>query len=254
MLKLTKYEFIKSKFTLIIIGLILAVVEGYFLYSIIVKDSDATFLSAAFLFIFAMTCFFVIYIIAIKNYYDELSSKSSYLIFMTPTSSLSIILSKMLNVLIIGIILIATFAIVGIIDYQIATITYDGPKNFIEYIKYMLSAMDVDTALIIPILIAFILEFLINFYSIVTMMYLAITLSSTVLQDKRSKGIVSFILVILFSILIGMIEERLPTIYTFPANAYETVINILPTAIFEFFIMIGCIAGSATLLKKKVSL
>lgn len=254
MLKLTKYELIKSKMTLIIIALIFALLEGYFLYSIIIEDAEHTGASAGFLALFAMCCFFVVYVMAIVNYSKELSSKSSYLIFMTPNTPLSIILSKMLSVFIIGACIVAVIAIFATIDIQLVLSTYESTENILDFFKYFLESMEVDTVLLLPTILGYILEFLINFFAIVTMIYLAITLSSTVLQNKKGKGIVSFILVIVFALLMAKIEEQLPILYKYPDNAAQAVLNILPTAIFEFIIMVACIFGSAKLLEKKVSL
>ena len=254
MLKLTKYELIKSKMTLIIVALIFALLEGYFLYTIIVQDDYHSGMAASFLTMFALCCFFIVYIMAIVNYSYELSSKSSYLIFMTPNSTLSIILSKMLSILAIGIGVVATFTIFAILDIHLVFETYTETEDILDFFKHFLESMEIDTALLLPTIIGYILEFIINFFSIVTMIYLAITLSSTVLQNKRGKGIVSFVLVIVFAILMAKIENYLPKLYEYPDNTAEAVLNIVPTAIFEFIIMVACIFTTAKLLEKKVSL
>ena len=254
MLKLAKYEFIKSKMTLIIVALIFALLEGYFLYSIVVEDSFHSASGATMLAFYALCCFIVVYVMAIINYYKELSSKSSYLIFMTPNSALSIILSKMLSILVIGATIVVVFVIFAIIDLQLVYDTYSYTENVIDLITFIFDSMNVDTALLLPAIVGYVLEFLINFFSIVTMIYLAITISSTVLQNKRGKGIVSFILVIVFSFVLAVVEEALPELYSSPSNAIEVVLNVVPTAALEFVVMVACILGSARLLEKKVSL
>ncbi len=254
MLKLTKYEFIKSKLTLILTAIVFALLEGYFLYGIIIEDTEHTVVSMALLTFFSLSCVFVVYILAITNYSKELSSKSSYLIFMTPNTALNIILSKMLSSLIIGIGFIVVIGIVFFLDMHLFLVTYESTRNIIEFILTALESMDIDTSLILPTLIVYSLEFIINFFCIVTMIYFAITLSSTVLQNKRGKGLVSFILVIIFAVLLAKIEEYIPHIYDQPKDIAQAVISILPTVAFEFILMICCVFGTAQLLEKKVSL
>ncbi len=254
MLKLTKYELIKTKITLVIAALIFAIIEGYFLYTVIINDAYHSGYAMGMMILFVICSFFVLYILAIVNYSKELSSKSSYLIFMTPNSALNIVLSKMLSILLIGLGVVASFVVFGMLDVYIVCERYSETATLLDFIEAFLEGMDVDTTLLLPTLVGYVLEFLINFFSIVTMIYLAITLSSTVLQNRRGKGIVSFILVVVFAFIMGKIETYLPELYPYPDNAAETVLNILPTAIFEFFVIVGCVFATAKLLEKKVSL
>lgn len=254
MLKLTKYEFRKSRTTLIIMGLIFALLEGYFIFGIITKDVMHTGSSTFMLSLFSMCCYFIVYIMAITAYSKELSSKSSYLIFMTPNSSLSIILSKMLNILIIGAVMVLVITGFAMLDVHLFLNTYDSGKSFLDFMGSFLASMGINTALILPTIIAYLLEFLINFFAVITMIYFAITLSSTVLQNNKFKGFLSFALVVLFIFLMGKVTEIIPNIYERPSDAFELVINLLPTTAFELVVMICAIFGSATLLDKKVSL
>ncbi|MBP3339648.1 MAG: hypothetical protein J6L69_09625 [Lachnospiraceae bacterium] len=254
MLKLTKYEFIKSRLTLIISAIIFALFEGYYLYSIITESTKHTAISTALLTFFGIASIFIVYIMAIVTYSKELSSKSSYLIFMTPNTPLNIIFSKMLSILVIGIGFIIVIATIAVLDVHLFFETYESTQNIVDFFKSFLEAMEINTAMIIPTFIVYCIEFMINFFSIVTMIYFAITLSATVLQNKPFKGFVSFALVIIFSLLMAKIEEFIPHIYEYPTNLTQSVISIVPTMAFEFLVMLACIFGTAKLLEKKVSL
>lgn len=254
MLKLTKYELIKTRVPLGLVGALFAILEGYFLYGVLTDKSYHAGIAAGLLAIYSMTCFFIVFAMAINNYSKELASKSSYLIFMTPNSTFKIVLSKMLSTLLVGVVIVAIITILAVIDMSIMFDKFSSLNNWKKFFEYALENMGINTALLLPTIIGYIIEFLINFFSIVTMIYLAITLSSTLLQNSKFKGFLSFALVVLFTYLMIKAEEYLPVIYNDPANSAEIVLNLIPAAVFELFIMIGFTIGSAKLLEKKVSL
>ncbi len=254
MLKLTKYEFIKSKTTLIIIGLLFSIFEGYFIYGILTKNDEHTAISILMLTFFSLVCYFIVFVMAINNYSKELSSKSSYLIFMTPNSSLNIILSKILSTLIIGTVIVAVIGILAFIDISVMFDKYSSLNNWKDFFKNILDSMGVNTVMLIPTILGYIANFLISFFCVVTEIYFAITLSSTLLQNNKFKGFLSFTLVVLFTYLIIKVEGYFPIIYDNPTNSAEIVINLIPNTVFELCIMIASTIGCAKLLEKKVSL
>ncbi len=254
MLKLAKYEFIKSKNALIIIAVIFALFEGTFLYGIFSKDDAFTGGSIVLLSFYSVSCFFIVFALAIINYSKELNSKSSYLIFMTPNSPLKIIFSKILSTLIIGCAIVAVITILAVIDITIMFEEFSSLNRWKEFFEVIFKEMGVNTALLPPIIIGYIAEFIISFFSVVTLIYMAITLSSTVLQNSKFKGYLSFILIAAFIYIMVKVEGLLPIIHKYPQNSAEVVINLIPSTIFRLIIMTGSIIGSSTLLKKKVSL
>lgn len=254
MLKLTKYEFIKARVSLAIVALLFIIFEGYFIYGILADKDDHTAIAITILTLYSLICFFIVFTMAINNYSKELASKSSYLIFMTPNSTLKIVLSKMLSTLLIGATIVFVITVLATIDISIMFDKFSSLNNWTKLFENILENMGINTTLLIPTVIGYIIEFLINFFSIVTMIYLAITLSSTLLQNSRFKGFLSFGLVVLFTYLMLKAEEYLPVLYDNPANSAEIVLNLIPATIFELLIMIGCTIGCAKLLEKKVSL
>ena len=116
MLKLTKYEFRKNRTIFIIFAIGLILLQIYFMVSTYSGDDEHTIISSMMLFMYSMVCYFSVFMLAISSYSKELNSKSSYLIFMTPNSALKIILSKMLTILIIGLILLVLICVLGYFD------------------------------------------------------------------------------------------------------------------------------------------
>lgn len=254
MLKLTKYEFRKNRTTLLIIALGFLLLQAYFTGSIIVKNENHSAMSGTFLMLYSMVCFFAVFILAITNYSKELNSKSSYLIFMTPTSPLSIIFSKMLNILIIGTIILLVIMGLGFLDTKLLMDTYPEVGDFKELIEEIMKMIGIDITGFIIDLIYVIAIFLITFFTVVTMVYFSITLSATLLQNNRFRGFFSFTLFMIFTYVRGWISDKLPILYPDTIDYTEKMLNLIPSTLFEIAIMIASIVGCSILLEKKVSL
>ena len=97
------------------------------------------------------------------------------------------------------------------------------------------------------------LELMISFYFVVVLAYFAISLSSTVFQNKKFKWVVSSIIFIALYALIGYISFKLPTIGD-PTTLSEAFLAELPVLAFYLVCIIGGYVGSAVLLEKKISL
>lgn len=254
MLKLTKYEFRKNRSVLLIIAVGFLLLQGYFLVSLFLEKETHSGMSASLLTLYSVVCFFAVFILAITNYSKELNSKTSYLIFMTPTTPLSIIFSKLLNILIIGIIIVLVFFGIGMLDLKLLMDTYPEVGSFAAFIDEIFEVIGVDSTLFFTQVGFYIVSFLISFFSTVTLIYFAITLSATLLQNNRFRGFVSFILFIGFTILTGYISDKLPVLCASPANSWDIMLNLIPDTILELIVMIVSILGCSVLLEKKVSL
>ncbi|MCI8824311.1 MAG: hypothetical protein HFH63_00190 [Lachnospiraceae bacterium] len=254
MLKLTKYEFRKNRTLLIIFGIGLILLQVYFMVSTSSGDDEHTIISSMLLFTYLMVCYFSVFMLAISSYSKELNSKSSYLIFMTPNSALKIILSKMLTILIMGIVLLILVCTLGYFDISMILDAYPNVGTIAEFFDEMMYILGINTNQLIISIFASVLRFIISFFSIVTLAYLSITLSATLLQNNKLKGLVSFVIFIALSYLISFFSNMLPYPYSDPQNVLYVLISTLPVTIFNMVIMIASIIGCSILLEKKVSL
>ena len=242
MLKLTKYELRKNLLGIGIVAGIICVLQALFMFFCLTENINYTSLFGGLLIIAASVSYFIVFIFGVVTYYRELSSKSSYLIFMTPNSSLSIITSKLLYTLIIGIGISAIF--IGFGDLA------DALKNFSE----MLKIMGIDVVNIIINIVAGIISFLIAFFFLISLAYFAITLSSTALQNNKIKGFISVILFCVLAYATIKISSLLPELYKNPDSLSQALMSSLPATIFQLLMVVACTFGSAVLLDKKVSL
>ena len=244
MLKLTKYELRKNLLGIGIVAGIICVLQALFMFFCLTENINYTSLFGGLLIIAASVSYFIVFIFGVVTYYRELSSKSSYLIFMTPNSSLSIITSKLLYTLIIGIGISAIFIGFGVLDLA------DALKNFSE----MLKIMGIDVVNIIINIVAGIISFLIAFFFLISLAYFAITLSSTALQNNKIKGFISVILFCVLAYATIKISSLLPELYKNPDSLSQALMSSLPATIFQLLMVVACTFGSAVLLDKKVSL
>lgn len=254
MLKLTKYEFRKNRTLFIIFGIGLLLFQIYFMISTYSGNDEHTIISSTLLFTYLMVCYFSVFMLAISSYSKELNSKSSYLIFMTPNSALKIIFSKMFTILIIGIVLLILVCTLGYFDISMIFEAYPNVGTIAEFLDEMMSMFGINTNELIISIFTSVLEFIISFFSIVTLAYFSITLSATLLQNNKLKGFVSFVIFIVLSYLISFFSNMIPYLYSDPENVLYVLISTLPVTIFNMVIMIASIIGCSILLEKKVSL
>ena len=254
MLKLIKYELRKNVLSIGIVAGIICALQALFMGFCIAKNANYTAVFMVLLVIAASFSYFVVFIFGVVSYNKELGSKSSYLIFMTPNSSLSIIISKLLYTLIIGIGIAAIFIGFGALDIYMFCVNFGEYADMIKLYKEVFEALGFNISQIIINLIGMIISFLISFFFIITLSYFSITLSSTALQNKRIKGFISVVVFCLLSFVTMKIANLIPEIYSNPVTFSEELIASLPSNIFQLLVSVGCVFGSAVLLDKKVSL
>lgn len=240
MLKLTKYELRKNLLGIGIVAGIICVLQALFMFFCLTENINYTSLFGGLLIIAASVSYFIVFIFGVVTYYRELSSKSSYLIFMTPNSSLSIITSKLLYTLIIGIGISAIFIGFGVLDIFMMAGVFgdlaDALKNFSE----MLKIMGIDVVNIIINIVAGIISFLIAFFFLISLAYFAITLSSTALQNNKIKGFISVILFCVLAYATIKISSLLPKLYKNPDSLIQALMSSLPATIFQLLMVVAC--------------
>ena len=110
-----------------------------------------------------------------------------------------------------------------------------------------------DLATILTTVAAMGVEFLINFFTVVVVAYLAITLSATALQNKKFKGLVSFVLFLAIMAALEWGTSLLPT-----GEARDSLVRAMLSAWPRYAAYLGVMVGSfwlsAWLLEHKVSL
>lgn len=255
MLKLIKYEFRKNLYGMCAMLGLLVGVQLYFMYAYFIADNRNKAMGAAGgLFLAAIICFFMVFSLGIMTYSKELSSKTSYLVFMTPNKAGKIIGSKLIYTLIDGILIAALLLVLGLVDMNLLLKLFDEEVSMLEMILDMLHTFGFNMVSIAYNITSSFISFLILFFMVVTLAYLSITLTATVLQNRKIKGLISIVLFIAVLIGVTKLGSLMPTLFEEPESMFQASIHYLPEMAFYLVIMIGSIIGTAQLLERKVSL
>lgn len=256
MLRLTKYEIRKNITGIIILLAVLAALEVYFLVGVAINSQNHTAMAIGLLVLAATVSFFFVFIFGVASYSKELSSKTSYMTFMTPISSFSIIGSKLISTFLIGIFLAAVIISFALIDMALLNNVFPEIDALGQFIDGLFNHIGYSTGEVLLSALVLVLEMLIEFFGIISFAYLAITLSSTAFQNKKFKGIVS---VIAFVIIVWAVDKVgdliIPTVYSNGITSiYQAIVSIIPFMVYFAVAMVISLVASAKLLDKKVSL
>ena len=197
MLKLIKYEYRRNQASIVMMLSAILLLQAFFLYAVVRKDVNLVVPASVFLFIAASICVLGMLIYSVALYSRELGQKTSYLTFMTPNSSARILGSKLLSALILGIFYAVVLGTFGAWDFQLLARTFPEVQLGRIMMEQLLNQLaNTELATILTMIAAMGIEFLINFFTFVVVAYLAITLSATALQNKKFKGLVTFLIFI----------------------------------------------------------
>ena len=256
MLKMMKYEYRRGVFPLLVVITALAAAELLFLIGIFAEKDLLTGLGITFLVLGGWASFMFVLIYGVIIYSQDLKNKTGYMVFMTPISNYKIIGAKLLSILLTGATLVAFLGLLIVVDYNLLKSHNGGVAGVELVLDDILGTRGLSIGSVIANVAGFIVVALIQFYTMITIAYLAVSLSSTVLQNKKIKGVVSFILFVALYVLVSYIAYKLPNLgddMQAETMLYAMYKNI-PQLILYVVCMIGSYIGSAILLSKKISL
>lgn len=258
MFKMMKYEYKRAMGPLLIVFSVFALLEAYFFIGTAMKKQEHSAIAMVLFMVLAFACYLFVLVYGIASYNKDLKSKEGYLVFMAPISSFAVIGAKLLATLLTGITLVVMLFILGSIDYSFAAEVYhlDG---LLDFFKAMLESIGTTPSAITGGILIFIVTFLVQFFMMTTLGYMAISLSSTVLQNKKIKTFISFVL---YFVLLGGVNGlalSLPNVDNLSEMAEHTslldqFVFMLPQLGLYVVVMIACYIVSSLLLEKKISL
>ncbi len=253
MIRLMKYEYRRNLAGIIAMLAAILLAQCYFLFSVLREDAymalGATMLLAfvSFLSVLGMLIF------SVALYSRELGTKASYLTFMTPNSMPKILGAKLVAAFLLGVLFAAIISVFAIWDTRLMVKSFPD-LEFVRVLAEQFAVMaDMTLATIMTNIMAVAIEFVINFLAIVMVAYLAITLSATALQNRRLKGIVSFILFVGLIVLLEWGVAQYPD-PGYTDNLMRGLIGDWPQYATFLVVIAGSFVASAVLLEKKVSL
>lgn len=247
MLKLMKYEFRKQAFSKGVILALLGLAELFFAFSVITDKENLLATSIGILMVLAMASIFYVSYEAIIIFSKDLKEKCSYMLFLVPKSTYSIIGAKVLSAAIQVFVVGLVFFLVAAGDIAILVAKYNEIAEIKEMISNFISGIlsynikGTDVLLVVT-------NSLFNWVSVITLAFFSITLSTTFLANKKFKGIVSFIIFIAILIFFNFIESK-----TVGSMNEFSQTKLLLDSVFYIFLTILTYFGTGYMLDKKVS-
>ena len=210
MSKLIKYEFRKSLFSQLVFAGITAVMEIIYLIGILGNYNKPTVIGMIGLFFTALAGITFIGIESILILYRDLTTKQSYMLFMTPNNSYKILGAKALenafSVLLSGIF----FGVLAALDFWLLLRENGGFQDLIDMVTQMLKSIDPRLEISAKPLITVLFLMLCSWILKIVTGYLAVVISCTLLSGKKAAGVISFALYIAISLLTAWGIEMLP--------------------------------------------
>lgn len=205
MWKLIKYELRKQMQSKAIIFGIVALLEIVWFWGLFMKES-VLISTSGILFVVANISMIYLYFESVVTFSNDLKTKNSYMLFMTPNSSFKIVGAKILASGIQIILYGLCFFGIGVLDLGIMGVRFTSVSEIIELVKTFLRQsvqIDVDVTYVLMT----VLSIMVMGIFILVLAYLSITLSATFLANRAFKGVISFAIFVL----IAMIEEKIAT-------------------------------------------
>ena len=210
MLKLMKYEFRKTWITKLILLGVTAVAEIAFLIGLYVERETTLGLSVMLLVFLAFGGILMIGLYSVMTLHRDMNTKQSYMLFMTPNSSYSILGAKVLecglSILIGG----AFYFALGALDITLLFAKSGELNRLWSAIQDFLSRLTfANHQLLIDMegMAAFVFCLLAGWILTVITAYFAVVISAALLNGKRFNGLLSFVLFLALSWFTGWVAR-----------------------------------------------
>lgn len=246
MLKLIKYELIKQFKSKVIMFAILALLEVQFFYGMF-AEKDSVLQVFVVLFCLAMySIYFYLYIESIITFSKDMKTKNSYMLFMTPNSSFTIVAAKVITSFIQILVFVALTVAIVCIDMNVLFHMKEGTQDAYEFVRRMLSFKGVDIT--VGSVVLWIATLLSQYLLFLGLAFLSITSTSTFLSNNRFKGFFSALIFVVVYVCINLFAGKI--LEGVETATSQSIIWICLSLGISFLIY----AVTSWLLEKKVSL
>lgn len=255
MLKLIKYEYRKDMIMYIIIFGLLFVLETYLAMSVLAESPTNVVISVLLYMLMGWAVIVAIMIMGVVSYARELGAKYSYMTFMTPNSTYKIVGAKYLTLLVTTVAATVLYGFFIYLDIKLILWKFDEVADVLEMIDDVLEIIvGKNIGNYVMGLAAIVIGLWMTVLLTVSFAYLAITLSNTVLANKRGKGWLAVGFFVAIRVAVQVITNYLPRF----DYGTDTILQIMAgswlTYIFDVIFIVGTYFGVSELLKHKVSL
>ena len=250
--KLIKYEFRKQLMSKLVVGVVVAVLEFVLFAGLIFDDFDWASIGLGLFAIVAMVSLLYFSFESIITYSNDLKTKQSYMLFLTPRNMFQIVGAKLLTTILQIFVTGCAFVAIAIGDVFLVCAKKGDVKEFIEVIKeffHALTGVEIRLAEVVYVVLMILVAWLV----FVALAMLAITLSTTVFSTWKFKGIFSVAIYFALDWCVAKVATLvMPT--GFLEGDY-LVVNTEAWAFIGVYVaaLLLSYVGTALLLEKKVS-
>lgn len=221
-----KYEIKKSRFMMLIVGIIIGCLEiayliGFFGFKFAQNEkindifTSIWALSTVLLIVAACCSMLAGALYSVLLYNNDIRKKSGYMLFLTPTPTWQWILAKILMGLLATAVLVVVFAVLGIADILLFIPELDD-TSFIGQLLIPLRDMFFDN---IGTMVLFLLNMILQIVVMITTIYLAISMSKTLLCNKKIGTFVAFV----FWIALEILQSAISSLFTLLSNGLFSI-------------------------------
>ena len=201
MLKLMKYEFRKWRTALLAMVGGLAALEIGFLAGLTLNKTGMMSVCLILIAILTFASFACIVIAGIASYSQDLREKSGYLLFMVPVPTLGVVLSKLLFIAVTALAATAMFGAASYFDFRYLIYKLDVDPQTLDQLNMVLRfglKTNATVQQVVQMAGFFAVTILLEVLMTMCTAYLSITLSATLLQNKKGflRGCISLALFI----------------------------------------------------------
>lgn len=208
MIKLMKYEFRKTLFIKLIVLGAMALAEIVFLIGLWSDNERTLGVGTGLLTLLAMGSVMVIGLASVVILHRDVSTRQSYMLFMTPNRCTSILGAKLLenglSILMTG----ACFFALGALDITLIFAKMGQLEELWKTILSVLRSINAEITLDLPTMLTLTANILGTWISTVTAMYLGVVVSNALLKGKRFSGFLSFLIIILLLWAISWVQLK----------------------------------------------
>lgn len=221
-----KYEIKKSRFMMLIVGIIIGGLElayliGFFGVTTAQNEKIQDIFSSIWIFsivllVIAACCSMLVGVLySVLLYNNDIRKKSGYMLFLTPTPTWQWILAKILMGVLATAALVIVFAILGIADILLFIPELDD-TSFIGMIVIPLRDMIFDNVGSVSL---FLLNLILQIVVMITTIYLAIAMSKTLLGNKKIGSFVAFV----FWIALEILQSAISSLFALLSNGLFSI-------------------------------
>ena len=254
MLKIIKYEFRKNRMGL---AIMLGIAAGLFALAPLGKALDKgnlMIISVFLLFTYAFAAYIYALSQGIAAYSGELRGRTGYLLMMVPRSTMSVLFGKLLFTLAFALVMLAISVLALCGSGAILLGEMYQAKGLIELARILMAQSGFDPAAVAAMALYIAAGILTSILALVAMGYLAVTLSATILESGKLRGVFSFLFFVALAVLTAILQEYVSPGARLYGSYAEALRSAAPAMVLDIALTCGFTALSAVLLKKKVSL